>query len=124
MTDDASARFTFERDPANGCLIGPDGCHYDTEADAMYSGVLGLCGCGDPEAVHRLLIDCLRAHVGLGNPVERIEKIVRSNPEIVAEFIGHFLGSKGLTDHGSSVYGAWLTKRGEQVIEVGAAHDG
>jgi hypothetical protein len=29
------SRFDFERNESNGMLIGPDGCHYDTEAEAM-----------------------------------------------------------------------------------------
>ena len=120
-------RFTFERDKQNDMLIGPDGCHYDTEAEAMYFS-LGLCGCGCPENVHEFLVDCAKA-VQAGtetreyDSIRAIEALIKNKPDVVAEFIGHFLDSKELTEHGSSVYGAWLTERGKQFVEIGPHSD-
>lgn len=116
-------RFDFKRDPKNGCLIGPDGCHYDTEAQAFYFDQFGLCGCGRPEKVHQFLLDCLSAarkdHPSLLD-IKRIEELVSQNPSIVAEFVLHFLDAVDLTEHGGSVYGCWLTERGKQAVEIGA----
>jgi hypothetical protein len=118
---DKEKRFEFKTDPENGMLVGPDGCHYDTEAEAMFYSRYAACGCGCPETIHKLLVDCAKQFDGdWPKPgVEGIEKIVRERPDIVAEFIGHYLNADGLAEHGSSVYGSWLTERGEQFIEVG-----
>jgi hypothetical protein len=115
--------FSFVLDESNGMLIGPDGCHYDSKAEAMYYGQTELCGCGNPEAVHDLLVACLKSiddDRNNGNyGLDGIEEIVRESPAIVAEFIAHFLDQKNLTEHGSSVYGSWLTSRGKQFIKIG-----
>lgn len=119
------ARFYFKTDPDNGCVIGPEGCHYDTEAEAMYFDQLGLCGCGEPEEVHKFLVlacgyfDRDKHGFEAPYPVSKIADLVRANPDIAAEFIGHFLDKKHLLEHGGSVYGAWLTERGKQFVEIG-----
>ena len=118
------ARFDFRRDPGNGMLIGPDGCHYDSESEAMYFGQIGLCGCGDPDRVHQFLIDCLGS-ASDDFPslldVDKVQNLILSRPQVVAEFVLHFLDSVNLTEHGGSVYGSWLTDRGSQVLEIGCS---
>lgn len=123
MKDDT--RFEFQTDPSNGCLVGPDGCHYDTEAEAMYFSSFAACGCGCPELVHKLIVDCAKQFDGdWPKPgVDAIEQIVRERPDVVAEFIAHYLDADRITEHGSSVYGSWLTDRGKQYIEIGAMDD-
>ena len=107
----------FEKDPANGMVVGPDGCHHDTEAEAMYYS-LGLCGCGSPDEVHQMLIDVLKC-IDTGKRLDAVVELIKQKPDIVAEFIGHFLEDKGMTEHGSSVYGSWLSERGKQFIDIG-----
>lgn len=116
-------RFEFMVDSDNDCIIGQDGCTYDTEADAMYYAQLNLCGCGCPELVHKLLLDCLKCNEEKRIIPQRIEELVRERPEVVTEFILHFLDSKDLTDHGGSVYSSWLSERGIQFIEVGCMEE-
>jgi hypothetical protein len=41
-------------------ILGPDGCHYDTEWEARAIGVLGMCGCGEPERAYNFLRDILK----------------------------------------------------------------
>jgi len=118
-------RFEFKRDPENGCLIGPDGCHYDTEAEAMYFDQLGLCGCGCPSEVHKFLVEAAKAFDREGKGwegagVDLIKELIKSNPDAVAEFVAHFLNNRALLEHGANVYGAWLTERGKQFVEIGA----
>lgn len=120
------SRFEFKRDTDNEMLIGPDGCHYDTEAEALYFNMKASCGCGSPHEVHAFLIECLRKFEGDTWPksgVEAIKDVIASNPEIAAEFIAHYLSSENLMEHGGSVYGSWLTERGKQFIEVGPWED-
>jgi hypothetical protein len=115
-------RFEFKRDANNGMLIGPKGCHYDTEAEAFYFDQIGLCGCGRPKDVHAFLLKCLTAGKDDYPAIldyKKIEKLVADNIEIVAEFVLHFLDDVELTEHGSSLYGSWLTERGKQAVEIG-----
>ncbi len=49
----------LKRDPANGCLIGPDGCHYENEHQACHYAMLKLCGCGSPEEAYNFCRDVL-----------------------------------------------------------------
>lgn len=117
-----TARFKFERDDDNGMLIGPEGCHYDSEAEAMYYDQIQLCGCGNPEGIHKFLINCLAATRDDHDSIidhRKIIALVKANPETVAELVLHFLDSRELTEHGSSVFGSWLTGRGKQVLEIG-----
>jgi len=117
-----TSRFEFKTDPENGMLIGPNGCHYDSESEAMYYDQIGLCGCGCPEDVHKFLLDCMSSkNENYPNLIDykKVVELIKSQPEVVAEFVLHFLDNRGLTEHGSSVYGSWLTERGEQVLEIG-----
>jgi len=45
---------------------------------------------------------------------------VLNSPKVAAEFIAHFLDQRGLTEHGGSVYGSWLTEDGYDFINAGA----
>lgn len=116
-----TSRFEFKRDPDNGFLIGPNECHYETEAEAFYFDQIGLCGCGNPEDVHKFLLDCLSSGKDDSNIIDykKVEKLVSENTETVAQFVLHFLDKVSLTEHGGSVYGSWLTERGKQVLEAG-----
>lgn len=119
--DEKRSEFVFKTDD-NEMFIGPDGCHYDTKSEAMYYGVFNLCGCGNPEEVHQLLLDCLDArHDEHENIIDakKVEQLILSKPDIVAQFILHFLDERVLTEHGGSVYGSWLTPLGEQVLKIG-----
>jgi len=111
-----------EYDKELECYVGPDGCHYDSPQEVQYFCKLNLCGCGNPDEVHALLIQCAK-HFGNGPfalRVDGIVNLVKENPEVVAQFIAHFLDSKGLTEHGGSVYGSWLTEDGYDFIQTGA----
>lgn len=124
-------KWEFKIDPDNNMLIGPNGCHYEEheKPNAMYFDQLGLCGCGRPECIHKLIVDCAMMFDRDKNRwdgeagVKGIEKIVKERPDYVAEFIAHFLDQKDLIEHGGSVYGSWLTERGKQFIEIGPMID-
>lgn len=119
-------RFEFKRDPENQMLVGPDGCHYDTEAAAMYYGQMKFCGCGCPEEVHRFTMKCVgafdRDKVGWGGEtgIAAIRSVVSADPEAAAYFIAYAIENMDLTEHGGSVGGSWLTERGKQFLEIGA----
>jgi hypothetical protein len=131
ITPKSYEEWDFPIDHGNGMLLGPTGCHCDenTKSNQMYYGQLGLCGCGDPEAVHAMLIICAeqfdRGENNLShfNGVDGIKKIVIENIDVVSEFIAHFLDQKDIIEHGGSVYGSWLTGRGRQFIQLGPMND-
>lgn len=113
-------RFEFLVDGENGMIIGPDGCHYADQTGAMYFGQTEFCGCGDSESIHRLIIKFLTAvHKSGVIDYKEIGNIILKNNEQMVEFVLLFLDSKNLTEHGSSVYGSWLTERGKQFVEIG-----
>jgi len=118
-----TSRFEFVKDPDNGMLIGPEGSHYDNEAEAIYFDQIRLCGCGCPRDVHKFLLECMASnsdsHPNLIDH-KKVVELIKANPEVVAEFVLHFLDDRDLTEHGGSVYGSWLTERGKQALEVGA----
>jgi len=126
---DDTSRFEFKRDESNGMMIGPDGCHYDTEAEAMYFGQTVGCGCGNPEEVHQFLINCSSAFDrdekgwGYHSGIDEIKDVISSNLDICAEFIGHYLNDAHIAEHGGSVFGSWLTERGKQFVEIGPHKD-
>lgn len=119
-------RFKFKRDSENGMLIGPNGCHYESEAEAMYYDQLELCGCGRPEEVHQFLLDCMGAKCDEHENIidyKKIVELVKSKPEVVSEFVLHFLDNRQLLEHGSSVYASWPTGIGEQFLEIGVMEE-
>jgi hypothetical protein len=90
------------------------------EAEAMFE-TLGLCGCGNPEWVHAFLLACLSEQCDDRGIIDskKVAALVRENAEAVAELVLLFLHSHGLTEHGSSVHGSWLTERGRHFLEAG-----
>lgn len=113
----------------DGYLYDNSGCAWRSKRNAMYVGHLGLCPCGHPEEVHLFLTECLKKFdeeaVGYEkrSGVSGVVELVKNNPEAAAEFISNFLDSKGLTEHGGTIYGAWITDLGREFIEIGPMTD-
>ncbi|MGW2520424.1 hypothetical protein ACWC09_26115 [Streptomyces sp. NPDC001617] len=73
------------------------------------------CGCGDPEAADRLVIGLLAVFAdGQPGRAQRVQELIGGTDgaqQIVLASLDH----AGLIDHGSSVWGSWLTDRGKWV---------
>lgn len=121
----------LKRDPSNGCLVGPDGCHYDNEQQVCHYALLHLCGCGVPEDAYNLCRDILSCFDRRGchdNPPKRewiqaedaIAKIVKERPDETAHVLAHLLTHLRLIEHGGTVGGSWLTEDGERIVDLGA----
>lgn len=122
----------LERDPANGALIGPDGCHYPNEHQAAHFGLLHLCGCGMPEEAFNFCRDVLACFDRRGchdNPPTKewidaeaaVEAIIKARPSEAAHVLAHLLTHLDLLEHGGSVSGSWLTDDGERIVDLGPA---
>lgn len=70
---------------------------------------LGICGCGCPteayKAVHEVLFK-----------MPSLESEEMDNPYI--SFMIYTLNHLGFLEHGSSIYGSWLTEKGRQLLEA------
>jgi hypothetical protein len=74
------------------------------------------CGCGDPEAADRLVIDLLTVFANRApGRAQRVQELIGGTDgtqQIVLAAIDH----AGLIDHGTSVWSSWLTERGKWVL--------
>lgn len=124
----------LKRDPENGCLIGPDGCHYDNELQAAHFGLLHLCGCGCPEDAYNFCRDILACFDRRGvheNPPTKewidaqdaAAKIIKERPDDAAHVLAHLLTHLNLMEHGGNVGGSWLTDDGNRIIDLGPMTD-
>lgn len=83
--------------------------------------VFNFCGCGCLQLSARFIkevLNCFEEEEGLSSPYLNLDKLEEyTNNKGITDFILHFLDSYGITEHGSSVYGSWLTIEGEKLKE-------
>lgn len=91
----------------------------------MYYGTLGMCGCGDAESVKNFVYKMMEFQKRYHSKEdvstifkERKEYLKNLDPDTIVEFVGHILESIGFYEHGSSVYGSWFTKEGEEFFTL------
>jgi len=84
-------------------------------------GILGLCGCGNPEGVARLLLRILKsAQVGeetwfdLSDEWRAVGGLGEFDPLLELSF--HWIEDHGWVDHGSVIYGSWINERGQAAV--------
>ena len=126
--------FEFKTDPSNGYLVGPDGCHYQTEKHAFHYAFLGMCGCGSPEDAYNFCRDVLTKFDRRANheddklpwvmAEDEVKKLILERPDDAAHVLSHLLSERKLLEHGGSVGGSWLTKWGEQLVDGGPMAEG
>lgn len=89
-----------------------DGCGSWPEA------TLELCGCGSPEDVVDAMAEYLtRVEAGLKD--WGVDPQVRDGTNYIGDLLLAYLAdSKGLTEHGSSIYGVWLDPAGVRWLEL------
>lgn len=120
----------FDRDPSNGCLVGPSGAHYKNDHDLVNIDILQQCGCGNPEDNFNLLraalIECDRRPTAKlwVNAQETIAQLIAASPMAAAEVLMNFLTHCNLLEHGGHVGGSWLTPLGNYVVDLGPATEG
>ena len=99
----------------------PDGCHWDSIEDAIYSGLLNMCGCGVPEDGAKYWRDLLLlikykmvGCVDYNSGEEFASKLFGDHPG-ASWVMYHVAENLDLTEHGGSAPG-WLTGLGEAVV--------
>lgn len=75
-----------------------------------------LCYCGNPHHMIEVLRTALALHSAPGEKYEPLPPGTMDSP--MALFVMYTLDAWKLTDHGGSVYGAWLTESGVRLREA------
>lgn len=81
----------------------------------FFSRPIELCGCGDPEAAVKLLVDTLRLYAADGTIRSTVAAVLGPN-EGVQQVILSVLDAAELTEHGPSLWSGWLTAKGRWVL--------
>jgi hypothetical protein len=76
-----------------------------------------FCGCGDPEAAARALLAILDLHPLYGHHKDFWEGLFGHDGGM-GYLVLYFIDSLGLTEHGGSIGGAWLTAKGEALRDA------
>jgi hypothetical protein len=93
-------------------------CIYESLVDCRWHEELRFCGCGIPEemTVHiGNLLAAIRERSDSKYTIDHIEEIAGS--EMAYWFAMYVLDAMGLTEHGGSVGGCWLTEKGKKLLE-------
>lgn len=92
---------------------------YDYIFDYCYEvfihGILNFCGCGCGIRVSGLIrsfLDCFDSFDGTLFDSDIYEKKFPGRTETEMEFMLKWVDSLGMSEHGTSVYGSWLTDKG------------
>lgn len=82
-----------------------DYTEYNREFEVKVMDMLGFCNCANPSFVISQIHDYLKKRE---NPVDT------SNEELLLAYV---CDKAGLTEHGSSVYGAWISEKGRELVK-------
>lgn len=94
-------------DAVDFAYTDPGGTSWNSPAQYIQIEFLGLCGCGDPDAVMDYLGELLE-RIEQGNPPE--------GEGLDWIFFLYWADDKEFADHGTSIRGAWLTEKGKEIL--------
>lgn len=90
-----------------------DGCYHNEVLSAIWCGVFGFCGCGSSEYE----LKRIRETLTILKDKDLIKKVLYPLENGFQIYL-YLLDWHGFTEHGSSVFGSWLTPKGEALLEV------
>lgn len=93
--------------------IDQDGCSWTSPYDWLWSGILGGCGCGSSEEFGELTFKVLEY---FSTEIMKRTRYIYDTP--IEEVIAHWLTTKDLIEHGTSIGGSWLTDEGDNVYKL------
>ncbi len=103
----------------DGWYKDEDGVSFQTAQDFI-GGKLGFCGCGDPDEALNYIKCVLQSIEDRQKPECDFRLNIVNLIALTGKahyFTLYFLDDKGLTEHGSSVGGCWLTQKGSELLE-------
>jgi len=98
-------------DPCTFCqrvLAGED----DTFGLPSVANEMGWCGCGDHDALDRMMTTYLESRASEVWPKPALEEVSADATLLLA----YLADQQGWTEHGTSIRGAWLTDDGKEVL--------
>jgi hypothetical protein len=97
--------------------IGVSPSRYESLVERRWIDEMKFCGCGNPEDAQDYLRRILAAHKAKSDDYKAVERVILAEPEKAALIIYYLLDAMGLTEHGGSVYGSWLSDKGQRLLE-------
>ena len=102
------------------------GCYFDDTEALISTGILGMCGCGDPagnlEYIRTglcLIDERLQSDATDRKWWDEYQQRVRAHfgNHLSEQFFYYWLDKEAFTEHGSSIPG-WLTEKGRDLAEM------
>lgn len=92
------------------------------DLETIYFGEIGMCGCGNPKDVKKFIYELLKNHKEYEDDydamTENRKRIIKeTDTNVIFEFVFHVLDHNDLLNHGGSIYGSWLTEKGEKFFD-------
>lgn len=112
-----------------------DEVDYPNEVQQFYYGALNWCGCGNPDEALGFMRDvlaimkarsdenCSGSYKGSAYEARTLELDAKLGDGMLGLSYLYMIDSYGLTEHGGSIGGSWLTGEGERVLAMLQAHD-
>lgn len=98
--------------------LGPDGCHYESDAELLAIGVFNLCGCSDEYESFKVIRDTL-THFNEWREKNTywndLVKTVFNGVEGAAYLVCGLIDDKFI-EHGTAIRGSWLTDEGKALL--------
>ena len=93
---------------------------YETLIEARWIEEMKFCGCGAPEETREWLGKVM-AIIGKRRTPEwaswdEVEATIQGDKSSLTYFVLYVLDAMGLTEHGGSVGGCWLTEKGRKLL--------
>jgi hypothetical protein len=101
----------------NTDYIDQDGVSHDSPAAYLWD-ILGGCGCGSADELGEKAVKVLRLFAT--DTDFNLRKFIYE--DTANEILAHWMDSKGLIEHGTSIGGSWLTEEGKQVWNALSPH--
>lgn len=94
------------------------------EFDKLYYNELGMCGCGNPDDLKKLIYRILFIQsLSKDIPYEqrkimRLKAIDECGVENVLDFFFHIFDHNGLMEHGGYIGNGWVTQKGKDPMKL------
>lgn len=104
--------------PDGEMWIDDSGCSWDSKMSYVSIELLGSCGCGNPEANVDYVEKMILHHVAdwSTSPGRSSQTTQEEYNDPAVQFFLYWADDKGLSEHGSSIFGSWLTDKGRQLL--------